>query len=61
MSLRNRSWREIIKAMSHFGFYPVRQSGSHCSHAYQKRNPQQDDSRILIGILHLIGLLSLYV
>ncbi|MGI0101923.1 MAG: type II toxin-antitoxin system HicA family toxin [Nitrosotalea sp.] len=29
MSLRNRSWREIIKTMSHFGFYPVRQSGSH--------------------------------
>ncbi|MGI0086404.1 MAG: type II toxin-antitoxin system HicA family toxin [Nitrosotalea sp.] len=29
MSLRNHSWREIIKAMSHFGFYPVRERGSH--------------------------------
>lgn len=29
MSLRNLSWREIIKAMNRLGFYPVRQSGSH--------------------------------
>ncbi|MDE1831326.1 MAG: type II toxin-antitoxin system HicA family toxin [Thaumarchaeota archaeon] len=29
MSLRNLSWREIVKTMSHFGFYPVRQRGSH--------------------------------
>ena len=29
MSLRNLSWRDIVKAMSRLGFYPVRQSGSH--------------------------------
>ena len=29
MSLKNHSWREIIKALDHFGYVPVRQSGSH--------------------------------
>jgi predicted RNA binding protein YcfA (HicA-like mRNA interferase family) len=29
MSLRNHDWREVIKALSHFGFQVVRQRGSH--------------------------------
>lgn len=29
MSLKNHSWREIIKALNYFGYVPVRQSGSH--------------------------------
>ena len=29
MSLRNRGWREVVKALGHFDYHPVRQSGSH--------------------------------
>ncbi|WP_405041283.1 type II toxin-antitoxin system HicA family toxin [Nitrososphaera sp.] len=29
MSLKNHGWREIVKASGHFGYVPVRQSGSH--------------------------------
>lgn len=29
MSLRNRSWREVVKALDRFDYHPVRQSGSH--------------------------------
>ena len=29
MSLKNHSWREVIKALDHFDYRPVRQSGSH--------------------------------
>ncbi len=29
MSIRNRNWRDVIKALSKFGYFTVRQSGSH--------------------------------
>lgn len=29
MALRNRSWRDVVKALSRFDYHPVRQSGSH--------------------------------
>ncbi|MER3408039.1 MAG: hypothetical protein C4292_04625 [Nitrososphaera sp.] len=29
MSLKNRSWREVVKRLGDFGYLPVRQSGSH--------------------------------
>ncbi len=29
MSLRNRSWREVVKALGKLGFLVIRQSGSH--------------------------------
>jgi predicted RNA binding protein YcfA (HicA-like mRNA interferase family) len=28
-NLRNRSWRDVIKALARFGYFPARQSGSH--------------------------------
>ena len=29
MSLRNHSWRDVIKVLQHFGFQVYRQKGSH--------------------------------
>lgn len=29
MSLKNNSWRKVVKVLGEFGYVPVRQSGSH--------------------------------
>ena len=29
MSLRNHSWRKVVKALGRFDYHPARQSGSH--------------------------------
>lgn len=29
MSLKNQSWRTVVKVLGEFGYVPVRQSGSH--------------------------------
>lgn len=29
LSLRNHSWRDVVKRLGDFGYNPVRQSGSH--------------------------------
>ncbi len=56
MSLRNHSYREVLKALKHFGFYPESQSGSHIQlkHADGRRLTVPRHNVIKIGVMKSI-------
>jgi predicted RNA binding protein YcfA (HicA-like mRNA interferase family) len=56
LSLRIHNYREVLKALKHFGFYPESQVGSHIQlkHADGRRLTAPRDDVIKIGVIKSI-------